>query len=279
MDVSIITPSFNSGRYLPLAAASVADQAGVTAEHLVVDGGSTDGTVGWLQSSRGLRWSSGPDRGMYDAVNKGLAVAGGAILGYLNCDEQYLPGTLAAVADAFRANPGIDLIYGDMLVVNPDGGLLAFRKSYPLRWPYVAAAHLYVPSCALFWRRRVRDAGLVFDTRWCIQGDADFVLRVLRAGHRAARLPRYLAAFTLADANLGNTPAARKEMLAARAGAPWWIRGFRPAWNGARHAEKLLSGAHRQAFPLDYDLYTRSDLTHRVHFTAPTGTFRWPVAG
>jgi glycosyltransferase involved in cell wall biosynthesis len=273
---SIVTPSFNSGNCLRLACASVADQAGVTFEHVVADGGSADGTRDWLESQSGLRWFSGPDLGMYDAINKGLALAQGDLFGYLNCDEQYLPSTLSMAAAMFDAHPEVDLLYGDMLVVRGDGALLAFRKSYPLRWPYIAASHLYVPSCALFWRRRVLDAGLAFDTRWRIQGDADFVLRTLRAGFHAVHLPHYLAAFTWADANLGNTSAARPEMLAARREAPWWIRSFRIWWDGARRVEKMLSGAHRQRFPMDYEIFTPESLPKRARFTAAQGTFRWP---
>ena len=121
--------------------------------------------------------------------------------------------------------------------------------------------------------------GLKFDARWRIQGDADFVMRTLRAGFRAMHLPRYLATFTLAAANLGNTPAARTEMLAARSEAPWWIRWFRMEWDGARRFEKMLSGACRQRFPLDYEIFTLGSLTKRSHFTASRGTYRWPFVG
>ena len=273
---SIVTPSFNSGDCLRLACASVADQSGVTVEQIVADGGSTDGTRSWLETRSGLRWISEPDSGMYDAVNKGLAMAHGDLFGYLNCDEQYLPGTLSSVASMFDAHPEVDLLYGDMLVVSGDGALLAFRKSYPLRWPYIAAAHLYVPSCALFWRRRVLDAGVAFDTRWQIQGDADFVIRTLRAGFHAAHLPLYLATFALTGANLGNTSAALAEMIAARREAPWWIRRLRIGWDAARLTEKMLSGAFCQRFPLAYEIYTQDSHSQRARFTATRGTFRWP---
>lgn len=277
MMISIVTPCLNPGASLPLAVASVADQDGVVVEHIVADGGSADGTPEWLATRPGLRWFSRPDRGMYDALNKGLALARGDVLGYLNCDEQYLHGALAAVARMFESNPSLDLVYGDMLVVGVDGSLLAYRKSYSLRWPYVAASHLYVPTCALFWRRRVMDAGLSFDPRWRIQGDADFVLRALRAGFRAAHLPRYLAAFTLAGSNLGNTPAARSEMLAARREAPWWIRYGRLGWEAARWIEKLLRGAYVQRFPLIYEIFTADSLPKRACFSAQSGSFRWPL--
>jgi glycosyltransferase involved in cell wall biosynthesis len=278
MKLSIITPCLNHGKYLPLAVASVADQGAVKFEHIIADGGSTDETVAWLKTRQDLRWFSAPDKGMYDAINKGLLLATGEIIGYLNCDEQYLPGTLSAVVAAFKDHPEADLLYGNMLLVQPCGKLLAYRKSYPLRWPYIAAAHLYIPSCALFWRRDINDSGLMFDTRWRIQGDADFVMRALRARHRAIHLRRYLAVFTISDSNLGNTPAAQVELLAARREAPWWVRFFRAGWEGSRRLEKLLSGAHHQQFPFSYEIYTRESLPSRCRFTALQGTFQWPLA-
>jgi len=278
MNFSIITPCLNHGKALPLAVASVADQGDVKCEHIIADGGSTDETVAWLKTRQDLRWLSAPDKGMYDAINKGLALATGDIVGYLNCDEQYLPGTLSAVAAEFQAHPEADLLYGDMLLVQSDGNLLAYRKSYPLRWPYIAAAHLYIPSCSLFWRRHINDSGLTLDTRWRIQGDADFVMRALRARHHAIHLRRYLAAFTISGNNLGNTPAAQEELLAARREAPWWVRCFRAGLDMSRRLEKLLSGAHHQQFPLSYEIYTQESLPSRCRFTALQGTSQWPRA-
>lgn len=276
--VSIVTPCLNPGPAIRRALASVADQPGVAVQHIVADGGSADGTAEWLRAQSWVTVVDGPDRSMYDALNKGLALASGDILGYLNCDEQYLPGALSAVIAFFEAHPGVDLVHGDMLVVDPEGRLLAYRKSYRLRVPYIQAAHLYVPSCAMFWRRRLWDAGLRFDPAWRAQGDADFVVRALKAGFRAARLPAYLAAFTLGTANLGGTVAAYREMLVARSAAPCWVKWFRGVWALARLGEKLASGAYFQKFPLQYDLFVGDGGEARVRFVASSGTSRWPVA-
>ena len=276
MKVTIITPCLNPGRYLPLCAASVADQAGVDVQHIIADGGSSDGTVEWLQRQTAVTWFSRKDRGMYDAINQGLTLAEGDVVAYLNSDEQYLPGTLAAIASEFERRADIDLVHGDMLVVNPDGSLVAYRKSYPLRWPYVAAAHLYVPTCALFWRRRINEEGTTFDPRWRIQGDADYVVRMLRKGYRARHLKRYCAVFTWRGDNLGNGKRAREEMLRARSGHPAWIRGGRLLLDTARRVEKLLSGAHSQRFPLEYGMITPDSYPDRVRLVAQAGSFRWP---
>src|SRR5579872_3892708 len=98
MRFSVITPSFRNSSWLNLCIASVADQE-VELEHIVQDAGSDDGTLDWLLSDRRVRAFVEKDSGMYDAVNRGLRKSTGELLAYLNCDEQYLPGTLKAVSD------------------------------------------------------------------------------------------------------------------------------------------------------------------------------------
>ena len=93
MKFSIVTPSFRNSRWLKLCIASVADQQGVEFEHIVQDSCSDDGTQDWLPRDRRVKAFIEKDSGMYDAVNRGYRRAQGDILAYLNCDEQYLPGT------------------------------------------------------------------------------------------------------------------------------------------------------------------------------------------
>src|SRR6185503_18578473 len=107
MDFSIVTPSYNGGRWLSLCIASVADQD-VPHEHIVQDACSEDGTEGWLRRDGRVKAYIEKDSGMYDAVNRGLRRARGDILGYLNCDEQYLPGALAVVRSVFENHADLD---------------------------------------------------------------------------------------------------------------------------------------------------------------------------
>ena len=102
MKLSIITPSFRNSQWLKLCVASIADQQGVDAEHIVQDAGSDDGTLDWLTHDPRVQAYVEKDKGMYDAINRGLRRACGEILAYLNCDEQYLPGTLKKVSDAAK---------------------------------------------------------------------------------------------------------------------------------------------------------------------------------
>jgi glycosyltransferase involved in cell wall biosynthesis len=122
MKFSVITPSFGQLEFLKLNAVSVADQVsdGVEVEHLVQDGGSTDGTAEWLAGQAGIVGIVEKDEGMYDAINRGLKRARGEVYSWLNCDEQYLPGALAAVAEFFEAHPEVDIAFGHTIVVDND---------------------------------------------------------------------------------------------------------------------------------------------------------------
>src|SRR6266511_2126965 len=108
--VSIITPALNRVETLGTCLASVASQTYEPIEHIVVDGGSTDGTVemlGGYRASHRFQWISRPDDGMYDAINKGISLAHGDVLAYLNSDDLYLPWSVEVAVRALE--PGIDL--------------------------------------------------------------------------------------------------------------------------------------------------------------------------
>lgn len=275
--VSVITPSRDQLEQLELCRASVADQQGVACEHIVIDDASSDGTAEWLRRQPGIRFLSEADGGMYEALNKGLRLARGEILGQLNCDEQYLPGTLAFAAEFFRGNPEVDILFGDFLALAADGSLKAFRKAIPLRWPYVAASYLYAGTCALFYRRRLLEQGLEFDASWRCVADADFVVRALRCGFRARHTGRYLAAFTDTGANLSGSAGALAERRRWQAAFPRALRLLFPALNLARLAEKLARGCTRQRLPLAYEVYTPGSRRQRQRLSASSAGFRWHV--
>jgi glycosyltransferase involved in cell wall biosynthesis len=244
--------------YLKRCAASIADQEVSAFEHIVMDGDSTDGTREWLRKNPypHMHSISEQDNGIYDAVNKGFKLAKGNILAYLNCDEQYLPGTLGFVKDYFDRHPQVDMIFGDLLLIRPDGSLVAFRKGYQPRWFYIVTSHLYVLSCTMFFRRKIIDNDFFFDTGFQTTGDADFVVRVLRSGYRARHVKRYMAAFTMTGKNLSNVDTGIQEQKQLRNSAPLYLRAMRLPVNALRFAEKFLSGAYFQKKPLEYSVYT-----------------------
>lgn len=140
--VSVVTPTLNRRELLAETVASVSAQSYPHLEHIVVDGGSTDGTVEMLASMAGIRWLSEPDGGMYEAVNKGLRLAIGDT--YLNSDDQYLPWTVETVVEAFARYPDADFIYGDALNINATGRLKLnlqppFSADYVRRYGFCAS--------------------------------------------------------------------------------------------------------------------------------------------
>ena len=131
--VSIVTPSLNQGKFIEATIRSVMEQDYPRVEHIVVDGGSTDGSLAVLRRYEHLRWISEPDRGQSEALNKGFALAEGEILGWLNADDLYLPGAIAAAVQEMR-DTGCALVYGGWTQLDEAGNVL--REISPTPWDY-----------------------------------------------------------------------------------------------------------------------------------------------
>jgi glycosyltransferase involved in cell wall biosynthesis len=176
--LSIVVPSYNQDPYLKATLDSILDQEYPAIEIIVNDGGSTDRSCEILASyGSQIAWSSGRDRGQTDAINKGLKVATGDILAYLNSDDVYLPNTLNRVTEYFKANPSCDLLYGDAWHLYPDGSIM---EPYPTeQWDYDRLfKHCYLCQPAVFWRRRINQQYGVFDERLHYAMDYEYWLRV-----------------------------------------------------------------------------------------------------
>ena len=119
--ISVITPSFNQGRYIEATILSVLDQGYPDLEHIVVDGGSTDETLDILARYPHLTVISEPDRGQAEAVNKGLRLASGEIIGWLNSDDTYYPGALAGAAKTIDTEKGIFIAMGRCAYIDETG--------------------------------------------------------------------------------------------------------------------------------------------------------------
>jgi glycosyltransferase involved in cell wall biosynthesis len=121
--ISIITPSFNQVSFLKETIDSIQSQeVNFELEHIIIDGGSTDGTVDFLETIGGkVVWCSGKDKGQADAVNKGIRMATGDIIGWLNSDDLYLPGALQAVASYFMQHPECRWLYGRCRIIDKSG--------------------------------------------------------------------------------------------------------------------------------------------------------------
>jgi glycosyltransferase involved in cell wall biosynthesis len=272
---SIITPSHNMLPYLKACCSSVQDQ-GVALEHIVVDGASTDGTREWLSGTENILSISEKDNGMYDAINKGIKRASGEIIAYLNCDEQYLVGTLKKVQDFFLAHSFTDILFGNTLIIQPDGQLLAYRKGFTPRWQYIWGSYMYVHSSSMFVRREVFDAGFLFNTQWKTIGDADFVVRILRNNFSVIHIKEYLSAFIMTGSNLGGYALAESELKQFRSSAPFWLRYSTWPTDTLIRVEKLLRGLYFEKMPLVYSVFPIGESDQRSAFVSKKSSPLFP---
>jgi glycosyltransferase involved in cell wall biosynthesis len=219
--------------------------------------------------------SSEPDEGMYDAINRAWQRATGDIISYLNADEQYLPGTLERAGKFFEANPKIDLLFGDALLLNPDGLPIAYRRVvYPSR-AHTRAVHLGALSCAMFFRRSLLEKGFFFEPKWKAIGDAEWVWRVLGSGAKAGILNEPLSAFTLTGSNLGATPASLQEASRWRASGSPLERIATPFLRANHWIKKAIAGAY---FPqaVTSAVFTARSPDRRVPIQSSALGSQWP---
>jgi glycosyltransferase involved in cell wall biosynthesis len=205
--ISIVTPCLNAAGTFEECLASIRDQGYPDLEHIVVDGGSTDGTLDLLRDAEGVRWTSEPDEGRADAVNKGVRMASGELIGFLNADDRYEPGALEAVGEAFARDPEAMWATGYCRIIG-DGGLeirtpvtryknfLLRRFSFPL---YLTQN--FVSDPATFVRRAALDEVGPLDNRYRISHDYDLWLRVARRW-RPIVLERYISSFRMVEGTL-----------------------------------------------------------------------------
>lgn len=239
MKISVITPSFNQGAFIERTIRSVLDQAGdFDLEYLVIDGGSTDGTLDVLRryESR-LRWVSEPDRGQSDAINKGLRLASGEVLAWLNSDDTYMPGALARVADEYRRTP-FAWCFGNCRIVDEnDREIREFITRYKVRqsrrysFRRLLRRDFIAQPAAYFSRRAVEAVGEISrDLHYSM--DYDYWLRLGRRWE-PVYVDQFLANF--------RWHAASKNGAAYRAAA--W-ETYRTARRQARPGETLDVGLH-----------------------------------
>src|SRR5580698_7185701 len=153
--ISVVTVCYNSAKSIGDTLASVAAQRGANYEHIIVDGASTDGTMAIVRQheSTALRWISEADRGIYDAMNKGAAVARGDMIGFLNSDDRYADPQVLADVEAAYTNHGCDYVYGDLQMVDAQGRLARHWQTGII--PPAGLTGTQIPHPALFVSRRL----------------------------------------------------------------------------------------------------------------------------
>lgn len=182
--ITLVTPVRNSARYLEDAIRSVVEQGYPNLEYIVVDGASTDGSVDIIRryADRLTLWVSEPDRGMYDALNKGFARSTGEILGWLSATDVLHRGSLSVAGGVFRTFPDVEWITGIPTFLSDDGMLTGVGEVQ--RWSrlrFLAGANRYIQQESTFWRRSLwRRAGGSMDASRRLAGDFELWVRFFR---------------------------------------------------------------------------------------------------
>jgi glycosyltransferase involved in cell wall biosynthesis len=180
--VSIVTPSFNQARFLEDTILSVLGQDYPNIEYLIVDGGSTDGSVEIIQrySDRLGWWVSEPDQGQTDAINKGFAQAKGNILGWLNSDDIYLPHAVSEAVGYLQANPDVGMVYGDANLINEAGQLIGKFPARQTDYKRLRRGYVHIPQQASFFRSDLWHLVGPLDPTFYFAMDYDLWVRLAR---------------------------------------------------------------------------------------------------
>ena len=209
MKISIITITYNSEKSLPRTLDSVQSQTYDEIEHIIVDGASTDGTKAMIEAyaktHQNVRWISEPDEGIYNALNKGIRMATGDVIGFLHSDDVFFsPDSVAQIAAAF-ADETVDVVYGDLQYCNGD--------KVTRRWvsnafdPKALKFGWMPPHPTVYVRKKVYEQVGPYDEWFRISADYDMILRIFTAGYKSLYIPKVLVSMETGGASNRNTKA------------------------------------------------------------------------
>ena len=216
------------------------------------------------------------DRGMYDAVNRGLRRASGDILSYLIATNNTCRGRCQRSKRFSRTHPHIDVLFGDSIVVDSDLNYLFHRKvQVPLKH-HTWVSHLPTLTCATFFRRSIIDEHrMFFDDRLRDVGDAEWMVRLLKRRIPMAVLRQFTSVFAMTGANMSAKPNAIRERRELQASAPLVVRSFKPLIVLHHRLRRLAGGIYSQRpFSRTASIHTRA-FRHEWRSRSRTPRFRW----
>lgn len=176
--ISVIVPSFNQAQYLERTILSILNQNYPNLELIIIDGASTDGSVDIIKKyERYLTcWISEKDNGQAEAINKGFKIAKGDIIAWQNSDDLYLPNALFGVAKIFVKNPGVDLVFGNICLIDSDDNITKEQRFIPFSLEHLLYCGWNLSSQATFWSKNVmnkvgylKNLHVLFDLDWFIK--------------------------------------------------------------------------------------------------------------
>ena len=264
MDISIVTPVFNSIHWIDLCVRSVRHALqGQNYEHIVVDGGSTDGTLEYLKQQQDIRLILGPDKGMYDALNKGMAAARGHIVGHLNADEQYdRVGLTHALQKLQQA--GADAVFGPTIMLNEHLNFLYLFKQITAPRPIDTDWHMPVQTCSFLFRRTIWER-CPYPAEYRIVGDHVWFRRQMRLGLKLVSVRKPIGIFTWHGDDIAKRLGPHKENALADVNRKTLRMRLAKLFFRLR---KLASGACCRPFALRFSLETKNGQEIK--------TLRWP---
>lgn len=201
--LTVITPSYNQAAYLEATLSSVLTQDQPGLEYIVIDGASTDNSPDIIRgyASRLAFWVSEPDAGQAAAINKGLRRAQGEIVAWLNSDDTYRPGAVAAAVGFLAAHPEVDVVYGDVDFVDPAGQRLGTMPAWDFDPQLQVCATNLIPQPATFFRRALYERVGGLDETLHLALDYDLWVRMVLAGGKFAHVPQVWATYRLHPAS------------------------------------------------------------------------------
>lgn len=179
--VSVVTPSLNQGRFIEQTILSIKNQTYPNIEHIIIDGGSTDNTLGIIKKYDGtynMLWLSEPDDGQSDAINKGWRMARGEIIAYLNSDDTYMPWAVETAVNWLAAHTDVDMVYGDCNIIDESDEVIDQYPATNFDLEEMLCGRNMIPQPAVFLRKKVVEEVGYLDTHLHRTMDYDLWLRI-----------------------------------------------------------------------------------------------------
>jgi glycosyltransferase involved in cell wall biosynthesis len=273
---TIVTASFNSIHTIRDTIQSVMQQDFKDWEHLVMDGGSKDGTIELLKEYPHLKWESEKDEGHYHAMNKGIAKAQGKILLMLNSDDCLRPGVLRKVAEGFEKHPEWDAAFGDIIYVDNDGKEIYRREEALYDYDVLRLSGVcYVIHQTLFVKKSLHERiGVYRHKEFFNSCDYEFILRMGREKAVVGHIPEYIVNYRYhvngqsADLRVTRNMARESAIIRREHGWPGGLRGkaLRAVMRGKRQMQKLIYRGKIDLIPGTWK--SRKHMQERTNFTS-----------